>query len=44
LTTGHACSECSVVSFAEGLLGAAPAPGGPLGVEVGAAENIGGVQ
>jgi acetoin utilization deacetylase AcuC-like enzyme len=40
LDTLAACS----CAFAQGLLGAAPAPGGPLGVEVGAAENIGGVR
>ena len=36
-------STCSY-AFAEGLLGAAQAPDRPLGVEVGAAENIGGVR
>jgi len=40
LDTLAACSY----AFAVGLLGAAQAPDGPLGVEVGAAENIGGVR
>jgi acetoin utilization deacetylase AcuC-like enzyme len=40
LDTLAACSY----AFAQGLLGAAQAPDGPLGVEVGAAENIGGVR
>jgi acetoin utilization deacetylase AcuC-like enzyme len=40
LDTLAACSY----AFAEGLLGAAQAPDRPLGVEVGVAENIGGVR
>ena len=40
LDTLAACSY----AFAEGLLGAPPAPGGLLGVEVGVTENMGGVR